>query len=452
MKNKPKFIIKAIPVKGFTRIRGGKMERVNPFEREGDKRLEQFSSKPSKVIVEKEKKSEPEQPELEPKSNRIETAESWSEAEKFIQQNVDSVRMRKPNEINVEKHDDAFENAHKEIRSVSGYLAGDTALLANDILNLSKSIFNQHKNEFKNIDPKTLNSFMKDIVDKLIHQEIESNREQFTDHGIRHISKNILTQNSILDALSKDSKVSGRERLLSIFIQVNHDMGYANNDVKEFKKKHQDVSTNIIKDQKHLWNVDKIFSSEEFDKAVDLISTHDSSELVNKEGNLDPLSVSTRLADNLCLFQEDKLPSMFQYVNGGKDILVKLGEAAKNKDQAEFNKIRTELWSKIDEAPNLGKNLKRDLKAATNRLNFFTPKFALGTLAGEITNIGRGEDSLLKVNVHHNDFDSFLQKYFEMGQTNLKKFLKDYGIQDYNQKKYSIGDYKGKPILEISVE
>jgi hypothetical protein len=165
-----------------------------------------------------------------------------------------------------------------------------------------------------------------------------------------------------------------------------------------------------------------------------VIDTHDSTEL-DKE---DVLASSVRLADNLSLFSQEKLPGMFQYVDGGASYLMKLGDAARKNDTEAFTATRDKLYIAIDNA-NLSGGLKRDLKASVKELSYVTPKFTLGVLAGEISKISRDEGGQAVVEIHHNQFDAFLQKYFDMGQKQAHKLLGDYGYTDFSATEYDLG-------------
>jgi hypothetical protein len=128
---------------------------------------------------------------------------------------------------------------------------------------------------------------------------------------------------------------------------------------------------------------------------------------------------------------------MFKYVPGGDKHLVDMGLAASKNDTAAFEKSRSSLYKQIDSA-NLNNNLKRDLKAATKEISYLTPKFTMGALAGDISSISK-KNNMLNVRIKHNEYDSFLQKHFDMGQKQTRKFLEDYGITDYSKRKYTIG-------------
>jgi len=349
-------------------------------------------------------------------------------------------------------------NAMAELKSMANYLAGDTALLAGSMVQRVSDILEKHKDEFKDAKAEDMDALVTDFVRKVMFQEIESNRHQFTDHGIRHIVNNIDTQQRILDVLgSHGEKITGRDRLLGIFTMVNHDVGYTHPLVRDGSIKasheHKEYGEKVAKEQKGTWDEGKVFTPEEYDRATDYIRTHDAGDMEYK-GKFDPVAASTRLADNLSLFASEKLPSVFKYVNGGQNLLTQMGRSAGDKDYEKFDELRGKLYKQIDGQDNIGKNLKRDLKAATADLNYLTPKFSMRALAGEITDINHGGDqSAVNIKIKHNDFDVFLQNHFDMGQKALRGFLEDNGIKPpYDKKSYEIGKYKGKSLLRIEVE
>jgi hypothetical protein len=160
------------------------------------------------------------------------------------------------------------------------------------------------------------------------------------------------------------------------------------------------------------------------------------------------------LSDNLALFSKEKLPGMFKYVSGGKAFLTKMGEAAKTKDTASFEKLRDGLYKSI-EASTLSPALKRDLKSSVKEISYVTPKFTLGVLAGEVSGISK-KSGKINIDIQYNVYDSFLQKHFDMGQRQTKKLLEDYGHTDFTKTTYDLGDfatirvsgYRGKELGE----
>lgn len=349
--------------------------------------------------------------------------------------------------ITIESANDIVSNMKNELADYSGYLATDAALRARDYIDSFQESINKgiEDGSLRNVSAKDLDSLGQDNIKKLIHQEVESNRQQFTDHGIRHISGNVLRQKEILRTMQPD--ITGREELMGDFIMINHDVGYTTPLVREgglrgimMSGKHPEFSEKIAKQQKSIWNEDIIFSGSEYDRMTDIIRTHDSTAIDKR----DWLKTSARLSDNLALFNGEKLPSMFKYVSGGDKHLIDMGLAAAKNDTASFEKSRKLLYSQIDSS-NLNNNLKRDLKAATKEISYLTPKFTMGALAGDITSIGK-KGNMLNVKIRYNKYDSFLQQHFDMGQRQTKKFLEDYGITDFSRRKYTIGDIM---ILEV---
>lgn len=124
--------------------------------------------------------------------------------------------------------------------------------------------------------------------------------------------------------------------------------------------------------------------------------------------------------------------------DGGEYFLLKLGTAAKKEDKEEFEKVRADFYKAIDSA-NISDGLKRDLKASIKEISYVTPKFTMGVLAGEISKISRESDKAV-VDINYSEFDAFLQKYFDMGQKQIKKLLNDYGYTDFSSAtEYDLG-------------
>lgn len=347
-------------------------------------------------------------------------------------------------------------NMKAELSTYTNYLAGETVDLAHRYISMTEQTIERNTGSFRGVDAEVLNKLGVDCVKKLVHQEIESNRQQFTDHGIRHVVKNTMDQSAMLDQMARGGvKVSARERLMANFVMVNHDIGYTTPMIRsggmnaiKGAKEHPAYSKRIAGQQEGKWNVGKVFSKKEYARALNIIGTHDATTLDMG----DSVATATRIADNLSLFQKEKLPSMFRYVSGSERTLVAMGIAARKKDTKAFEKYRDQLYGRIEGSDRLSGNLKRDLKRAVAEISYVTPKFTLGVLAGEVSKIGSSANAVVSVTVKHNKFDSTLQKMFDMGQKQTKKFLEDYGRKDFNKKSYLLGSYKGKAILELKVE
>ena len=335
--------------------------------------------------------------------------------------------------------DNIIKNAISTTKLHEDYLCGRTANLMRDHIDRLADLIKDPA--FADVDSKDMDAFVNDSVQKLMYQEVQSNRQQYTDHGIRHIAGNIDRQEQIMNQMGDTDP---REKLMAIAIMINHDVGYDTPLIREggfrgivLTSSHPEMSAKIFDEQRDQWNKDKIFSSEEYDRMKEIIKTHDSVELDRN----DILATSTRLSDNLSLFSAEKLPGVFQYVPNAKEILVDMANAAKHKDSALFEEFRNELWDNLEKTQ-LSTNLKRDLKAATRELNLMTPKFNIGTLAGQLEDISYDPDEdKLNVNIRYNEFDHFLADKFEMGQRQTYKLFDAYGVKDFSKDEYDLGEF-----------
>jgi hypothetical protein len=385
---------------------------------------------------------------------------TWAEISSQMHKNLGEISKKelqhKPLEGNVNEANAGHiaDTMRDEISKYVSYLAGDTTDLMHRLTNLVEKVIGDD-DAFKDVSAQDMQLLGMDIVRKLVHQEAESNRQTFTDHGIRHIVGNILYQNEMLGELGKQGvEITPRDRLMAIFVQVNHDVGYTVPFVREggqfgldATKMHPQFSEKIAREQKGLWNEDHIFNAQEYDHAMSIIRQHSKSSLDVS----DPILLTTQIADNTSLFSKEKLPPLFHKVPEGRELLTKMGVAAAAKDNAQFDMYRDQLHDAIDKC-SFSPNLKRDLKAAIGNMNYLTPKFTLGIMAGEIHKVGRSADAMIEVRVKYNEFDSFLQEMFDMGQGQTKKLLADYGVTDYNQTEYKLGEHEGKAVFKIVID
>jgi hypothetical protein len=329
------------------------------------------------------------------------------------------------------------DNAWNEARTYSKYLAGDTVGRMHDFVTYMERTLSDPS--LSHLDAKNIDDMMKDCVQKMVFQEVESNRQQFTDHGIRHVWGDIERQDRLAQAITGKPQTA-EDRLMGAFIMVNHDIGYDTPLIRSgglrgvmISGNHPLFSEKILSQQKDQWNENKIFSPEQYSRILDIVKTHASSD-IDKQ---DILKTSSRLSDNLALFAGEKLPSMFAHVENGIPLLLQMSEAAEHKDEKTFNDLRTELYTQIHHA-GFEPGLERDLQAATRELSLFSHKFTLGVLAGSISHIGR-ENNKAVIDIKYNETDHYLQQVFDMGQRQTKKMLEDYGETDFTKTEYDLG-------------
>jgi len=378
-----------------------------------------------------------------------------------MQRNLQGVsrKVNVPNELKGPMGDEAVsiiaEDMRSELSLYTSWLAGDTTDLMHLYINQFEKTLKAAAPEFANSKASDLQALGIDTIRKLIHQDIESTRQTFSDHGIRHIVGNILYQNKMIDVLNKEGiPVTPKEKLMGMFVQVNHDIGYTVPIVRSGGKngavasgKHPAFSEKVLKEQKHLWNEGKIFTEDDYNRILNITKLHQKTTLSLE----DPVLFTTQIADNTSMFSKEKIPPLFQYIDGSREILTDMGLAAKSGDKEWFEQSKTELYKRVD-ASNFNKNLKRDLKAAVASINQMTPKFTMGILAGELQGVSSSTDAVIEIKVKHNEYDAFLSQYLDMGQKKLRSLLSDYGITEYNKTEYRLGEHNNKTLVKIVVE
>ena len=155
-----------------------------------------------------------------------------------------------------------------------------------------------------------LDEFVREDVKRLVHQEVETRRRSLGDHGIRHVAGNVRSSMKILAELEgHGTKLTGKQKLMAVAVQMNHDMGYTVGKVATDISKggeHKEQSRMLAEEEKSRY--EKIFGKEDADKIVKIIATHDSNEV---DWDKDPVGSAVRLADNTSLFGNDKVQDLF---------------------------------------------------------------------------------------------------------------------------------------------
>jgi 8-oxo-dGTP diphosphatase len=297
--------------------------------------------------------------------------------------------------------------------------------------------------------PTQLQELVNSSIDKLIYQEVRAWERQLGDHGIRHIWGDIDFQNRILTAMKESGiEISDVDRFLVNTVMVNHDIGYT---VGEARTKvpssthHQEYSRQWFESEREFFG--KYFSEDQLDEMEHYVLHHDQTN-IDWEGQ--PLLSALSTADNLSLFHEEKLPSLFRYVDGSIDSLFEMQRALQRNDEAGIEKAKQELFTKIDKSE-LPKFSKSWLKQAAGEVSRFTPKFTIPMLIGHISNFDFARDTGLVVTVKEDTFEGQMADFFDMGQGQFAKFARIYGVEIANNDdiKFAKG---GKQLLRLKIK
>ncbi len=297
--------------------------------------------------------------------------------------------------------------------------------------------------------PKQLQELVNDSIDKLVYQEMRAWERQVSDHGIRHIVGNVVNQDRISKALLIGGiKVTPSDRFMMTIIAINHDLGYTMHDARtsvEGTKRHKQYSKEWFDHEREQFKA--YFTDDQLDLMSDIIAHHDSTDL---DWDNDPITTTVCVSDNLSLFHEDKLPSLYRYVDGALDSLYDMQSGLQANDPDAVDKAKAQLYSDI-ERTKLLEYSKAWLRQAANEVSKYTAKYTLPMLIGNLTGFNYDQETGLEVDVNEDPFDDKIANYIDMGQTQYVKFAKDYGVDlkdndDVEFKK------EGKTLLHLKIK
>ena len=346
------------------------------------------------------------------------------------------------------------DNAYKELSRYKSELAPDTYKMCEEFIDKTTDLLDKalKEGELDGVDSKSLDGIMRDSVQKLVFQDIESRKRQLGDHGVRHILGNFNMQEQIFDSLDKAGiHVTPKERFMAAVVQINHDIGYTS-EISIFKsdKYHKQYSGKLFEAEKDKFS--GVFNPDELAFMKNAIETHDDSSL---NWQLDPINSAIRMSDNLALFSAEKLPTLFKEIPGSLDILSEMKVAAMNGDHDSFAVLKADLREKVYDS-DLPYQIKRDLMHAADEVNERSADFTLGMVAGKIGEISFDEkESYLNVSIQYDDTRAMLQQmgFFDMEVKQFNKLAKELGcpLNDPSQTVFEMKDASGKMLVKVQI-
>lgn len=286
------------------------------------------------------------------------------------------------------------------------------------------------------------NMLLYDGLNKVFYQEYESRKRQLGDHGIRHIIQNIHYTNKLYDEYNKLStkKISQRKRFLATLVMLNHDIGYTTKDVRDPKlvqtatKAHPRISTQWLQDDiKEKTPYNNLFSKEEQRWVLEAIITHDREHL---DWDKEPELSSIRLADNMAVFQKEKLPMIFKQMPNSFETLTNISKACKEKNNQAVVDSKKSMMNWVKNSKSIKPVTKSSLMHAVREISCFTAKATLGMWAGSIKNMyfekSKESNNINPVvEIESNEFEKKLQDAgVNLQVDKFRKFLDSFGVKD----------------------
>ena len=226
------------------------------------------------------------------------TKESVKKFAGSMRKNAESVLTRYGGALSDISRDMLLGSTDKDGKKTPGYLDHLTSAVEEAFTDGSMS----------GVSEASMDEFCREEMKRMVHQEIESRRRSLGDHGVRHLASNADNTMKMLGQLNDAGiKVSGKDKLMGLSIQANHDMGYTLGvEATSFSGDHRVTGGQVAGEESGRYV--KIFGEKDAKKMQDIITTHDKPEI---DWEKEPLQSSVRLADNMSLFGKDKVQDLF---------------------------------------------------------------------------------------------------------------------------------------------
>lgn len=272
--------------------------------------------------------------------------------------------------------------------------------------------------EASGADPVTRRKLSMMVVDTLVAQENESMSRQLGDHGISHIRGNIDMAMGILKEVpGADTPSQAATVYLSC---VFHDTGYLaepamhsflDEDHPRWSRQHYDENVRPL--------VKKALGSRAANNISTIIESHASTSI---DWSADPVASAVRTADNMALFQKEKLPPLFKLVPSNIGVLEQLATG-----KIDLATAKSLMKKNISEA-GFSAEIEKGLFKAIEEVNPRSPKFTLGMMGGEVVGFEWAGDHI-KVMLKANKESTRLQKLLDLGQRQFAKLAETYGVK-----------------------
>jgi hypothetical protein len=305
-----------------------------------------------------------------------------------------------------------------------------------------------------------LDEFVREDVKRLVHQEVETQRRSLGDHGIRHVAGNVRSTLGMLGELASHGvSLTGKQKLMAVAIQMNHDQGYtvgeAATDISKGKA-HKKQSEQLAEQEKSRY--EKVFGKEDAEKIVRVIGTHDSNEI---DWDEDPVGSAVRLADNTSLFGNDKVQDLFVRNPKTMALACKLRLAAQAKpDDKELQKnIKGQMHDAVDGA-GFDESDAEELHRQVDEMSegkFSTTADILSRYSGKLKGFRyEPEKKMMAVDMAYSPEGETVDALFgdQLAAQQFDKFAKDGNVQPMRGKrgKMTFKNAEGKRVFSVNID
>ena len=320
-------------------------------------------------------------------------------------------------------------NLHAEIEAYHYLLAPDSrALLAafvDDTHTLIGTCLKQRA--VQGVEAVAMHELLRDLVHKLVYQELASRRRAMGDRGIRRICGNIELAEQVYTQLKRLPRFSPRDRLLMRIIHVHQDLGntaYAARVSFRGGKLHRAYGARIFTDELNAYRV--LLTHKETELARSAVATHSSEELPFIPQRVLAL---VRAVDHLAPFAPHRVYKQLEAINGIGDYLDDLLERARAGDVGRYLAAKEALRELLAD-DSIPPPLRDDLWACFRPVEKLAEPIDLGELAGEISSLAYdgAEPGCLTATIAPDAFARRYQALFDQQQDQLLRLGRATGV------------------------
>jgi len=304
-----------------------------------------------------------------------------------------------------------------------------------------------------------LDEFVREDLKRMIHQEIETRRRSLGDHGIRHAATNAENSVAMLDQLQGAGlPISGRDKLMALSIQANHDLGYTSGDIAtdvKSSKQHRGHSEVLMREEPERYKA--IFGDVGAESMAHITGTHDENDIDWEE---QPVASAVRLADSTALFGKEKVQDLFIRSPKAMNLACKMrlaAEADPGNDDLQKG-IKKQMHDTIDEGDFDDEDkelLHRQVDEMTEK-GFSTTTDILSRFSGRIKGFNYDADSkVMSVNMAYSPEGQTVDMLFgdKVAGKQFKKFVEDMGGEPVDGKRGNVEfESNGKPAFRLNME
>lgn len=336
---------------------------------------------------------------------------------------------------------------HQRVNQFSDRLTRNSSDKIKDVLsNYGKAL------HLAGVDKEHSRKLAMEAADHLVAQELEACGRQLGDHGINHIAGNIKMAGKILQEVPSSRTKSAKDRAIDHLVMqtamIYHDTGYLTPPSQNFLDEGHPRWSQDYFDAKVRPMVAKALGTKTAREISNILPEHDSNKL---DWDNDPVGTACRVADNLSLFQEDKLPPVFRHVPGNLNVLKRLGQSQGSEKYPE-EKAKQEMRDNID-AADLPVRVKEQMHRAVDEVSVGTYKYTVGMLGGTVKKVSWQGAKGLAIELKEDKVMTELHQWGDFGQRQFLKFAESYDVDPDEFKRtkhFAIRDKKkNKPLMDV---